>query len=170
MIVFDLHCMGHGHRFEAWFASSDSYQDQRTRGLVQCPVCGDTAVDKAPMAPRLTRKGNQMSVPAVMVERQDASLPAPAPVTAAMAMPPVPDAAQLAKMVEALAEMQSKALENSVYVGDQFADQARAIHYGEADQAIIHGTTSKQEAEALLEEGIPVAPLPFPIVPPEAKN
>ncbi len=170
MIVFDLHCAHAGHRFEAWFASTESYLTQRARGLVECPICGDTQVDKAPMAPRLTRKGNQMGTASAPAPEQD-NLPVPVPAAGApVAVQAAPDPAQLVKMIEALADMQAKMLEKSVFVGDRFADQARAIHYGETDKAIIHGTTSAQEAEALIDEGIAIAPLPFPVVPPKAQN
>ncbi|MET0308964.1 MAG: DUF1178 family protein [Sphingomonas sp.] len=142
MIVFDLRC-GTGHVFEAWFGSSGAYEAQRAGGMIQCPICGDGDVAKAVMAPNVGAKGNQS--PAV----------APEALKAAMA---------------AIAEIQSKMLEKSQWVGTAFADKARAMHLGETPSAPIHGQTSAEEAKALVEEGVPVAPLLVPIVPPEACN
>lgn len=142
MIVFDLKCGG-GHVFEAWFGSSSDYDDQRARGLVSCPMCGDGAVEKAVMAPNVGAKGN----------RQAES--SPAAMKAAMA---------------ALAQAQQQALVNSEWVGPAFASRARAMHVGDEDHAPIHGQASVADAKALADEGVPVAALPFPVVPPEACN
>lgn len=142
MIVFDLKCAS-GHVFEAWFGSSDDYGDQQARGLVQCPLCGSASVEKAVMAPNVAAKGNQS--------------------------PDVTPAAMKAAMRE-LARMQSAALKDSTWVGRDFANQARAMHVGEQDQATIHGQATAEEAKALVEEGVPVAPLPLPVVPPEQAN
>jgi len=140
MIVFDLACDREGHVFEAWFGSSADYEDQQARGLVSCPICG-AAADKAPMAPRVGAKGNA-----------------------------APSAAEVKAMMTRLAEMQRQALEGSEHVGDRFPDEARAIHLGEADARSIHGRATPAEAESLREEGVPVSPLPFPIVDPDAEN
>ncbi|MFP5431853.1 MAG: DUF1178 family protein, partial [Alphaproteobacteria bacterium] len=80
------------------------------------------------------------------------------------------DEAKMRALVDALAQAQSKALEGSTWVGHGFAEQARAMHYGEQDRASIHGEVAPQEAKALIAEGVEVAPLPFPVIPPEAKN
>lgn len=149
MIVFDLKCSD-GHVFEAWFGSSDAYEDQRDRGLVACPMCGSAEVTKAVMAPNVTAKGNQ---------RSDAAAPQQAPSPAAMKA-----------VIAALAEAQSKMLETSQWVGTAFADKARAMHLGESPTAQIHGQTTPDEAKALIDEGVPVAPLLLPVVPPEAQN
>lgn len=142
MIVFDLKC-GSGHVFEAWFGSSSDYDDQRARGLVSCPMCGNGTVEKAVMAPNVAAKGNRQSEVT------------PATVKAAMAT---------------LAKAQQQALANSEWVGTAFASRARAMHSGEEDHVPIHGQASIEEAKALAEDGVPVAPLPFPVVPPEACN
>jgi hypothetical protein len=156
MIVFDLQCSG-AHVFEAWFASSAAYEDQQARGLLICPICGDAEVCKAVMAPNVGAKGNSRAVAA------------PAPTNAApTAEPPSPEAIRAA--MQAIAAMQAKMLEKSEWVGRAFADRARAMHAGEADPAPIHGQTTRAEAEALVEEGVPVAPLLVPVVPPEALN
>ena len=143
MIIFDLKCTPQGHVFEAWFGSNEDYEGQRARGLVACPVCGAGEVDKAPMAPRVGASGNR------------GEELAPEAVKAALA---------------GMAEAQKKLLEQSEHVGDRFPDEARAIHLGEAEGRAIHGRATPQQAEDLRDEGIPVAPLPFPVVPPESEN
>ena len=168
MIVYDLKC-DNDHVFEVWFASSQAYEDQRARGLVACAFCGSTEVGKAVMAPRLNAKGNQRSasVPAVI------DPPASDPATVSISNTPAPSAGDTAKVqavLQALAQMQSKALEQSTWVGRSFADRARAMHYGEEEHAPIHGQADPEEAAALVEEGVTVAPLLFPVVPPDAKN
>jgi hypothetical protein len=155
MIVYDL-CCGAGHRFEGWFGSSDEFARQQGRGLVICPHCGSPEVAKAPMAPAVPRKGNQMTVR----ERE----PEAAPV-AGGAPPP-----EVAQALQKLAEIQAEALKSSKWVGDKFAEESRAIHYGEREAETIHGKATPKEAKALLEEGIKVAPLPLPIAPPDELN
>lgn len=158
MIVFDLGC-SNGHVFEAWFGSSDDYQAQRERGLVSCPMCDSRNVDKAVMAPRVGRKGNQQ-----------ASLPTtPKGKTVPMASDgPTPE--QIKTMLKSLAEAQTQMLKQSDWVGDRFADEARAMHNGETEHRAIHGQTTAEEAKGLIEDGVPVAPLPFPVRPPGADN
>jgi hypothetical protein len=151
MIVFDLECRASGHRFEGWFGSSDDFSGQRERGLLTCPECGSLDVIKAPMAPKLGRKGNQI-----------------APVANAMTKAPMPPEA--IKMMRALASMQAAALKDSRWVGEKFAEESRAMHYGERDAETIHGQATLEEAKALHEEGIDVAPLPFPVTPPGEAN
>lgn len=155
MIVYDLSC-DDGHRFEGWFGSSEDYAGQRARGLVSCPQCGSDAVGKAPMAPAVPRKGNR------------AAAAAEAPTKQPMARGPMPP--EVAEALGKLAEAQARALTNSKWVGDAFAEQTRAMHYGERDPETIHGQASVEDAQALFEEGIPVAPLPFPVAPPDELN
>lgn len=158
MIVFDLECRAGRHRFEGWFGSSDEFADQQGRGLVTCPTCGSPDVGKAVMAPRVGRKGNQL--PAV------APAPAPEkPQPMAHALPP-----EALAMFKAIATMQAEALKTSAWVGDDFADSARAMHYGEKDVSPIHGQATLDEARELVEEGIEIAPILFPVVPPEEAN
>lgn len=140
MIVFDLRC-ARGDVFEAWFASTAAFNEQRERGLVSCPVCGDVAVEKAVMAPRIAAKGNRAVAPA-----------------AAKAM------------LKALASAQADALRDSRWVGDRFANEARAMHLGEQAREIIHGVATAAEAKSLSEEGVAVMPLLLPVVPPEVVN
>ncbi|WP_136161845.1 DUF1178 family protein [Sphingomonas flavalba] len=148
MIVFDLKC-GDGHVFEAWFGSSADYEEQRARGLVACPLCGDPEVAKAAMAPRLAPG-----------DGADAELPA-ADGT---------DPAAARRMLAELARMQARMLAKSDWVGDRFAEEARAMHHGERDERAIHGRATARDAEALAEEGVRVAPLPFPVTPPDQCN
>ncbi|WP_340265227.1 DUF1178 family protein [Sphingobium mellinum] len=155
MIVFDLKCASQGHVFEAWFGSSADYESQLGRGLVSCPMCGDSDVRKALMAPAVAAKGNSRSV----------AVPAEGGAIAATG-----DENRMREIIRALAEVQAKALENSTWVGRGFAEQARAMHYGEKDRESIHGEVAPAEARALIAEGVDVAPLPFPVLPPEAKN
>ena len=155
MIVFDLSCAD-GHRFEGWFGSSADYDDQQARGLIACPHCGSADVAKAPMAPAVPAKGNT---------RQDVLPPQAAQPMANTPMPP-----QVQQALAALAKAQAEALKKSTWVGDRFAEESRAMHYGERDEAPIHGQATLAEAKALIEEGVPVAPLPFPVAPPEKLN
>jgi hypothetical protein len=151
-------CGGIGHVFEAWFGSSDDYEAQRSRGLVSCPICGDGDIRKAPMSPRVGAKGNSIADPT----------------PAAMPARPTPLAnhapAEIKALLRAMADHQAKILEKSDYVGPRFADEARAIHLGDEPERPIHGQATIEEAEALRDEGIAVAPLPFPVVPPGSRN
>ncbi len=143
MIIFDLKCASQGHVFEAWFASSAAFEEQQARGLVACPLCGSAEISKAPMAPGL---GPRCAPP---------SSPFPAGAKA---------------MLAAAAELQKRLLEGSESVGDRFAEEARAIHLGESDPRPIHGRATPAEAGSLIEDGIEIAPLPFPVIPPGEEN
>ncbi len=143
MIVFDLRCDG-GHVFEAWFQSSAAYETQRSAGHVVCPMCGTTGVGKAVMAPGIPAKGNTRE-----------AAPSPDVVKAAL---------------RELAGLQAKALEGSQWVGPDGATRARAVHGGEETVSAIQGQASLAEAKALVEEGVPIAPLPLPVRPPEEAN
>lgn len=150
MIIFDLRCAPAGHVFEAWFASSSAFEDQRGRGLVACPLCGSAEIAKAPMAPAVGAKGNS----------SQASSPSH--------LSGAPEAVKT--MLAAVAEIQKTMLAGSESVGPRFADEARAIHLGEADPRPIHGEATRAEAESLIEDGVPIAPLPFPVIPPSEEN
>ena len=143
MIIFDLKCAPQGHVFEAWFGSSEDYDGQQARGLVSCPLCGSAEIDKAPMAPAVGAKGNQ-----------------------AEGLAP----AEVKKLLGAMADAQKKVLEHSEHVGQRFADEARAIHLGEAEARAIHGEATPEQAGELRDEGIPVETLPFPVIEPGEAN
>jgi hypothetical protein len=142
MIVFDLAC-GQRHVFEAWFGSTEDYESQRARGLVACPICGATEIGKAVMAPNVAPKGNQGNG----IMPMQSGTPA-----------------EMKKMLAALAKAQAQLLEKSEHVGANFASEARAIHEGDAPERAIHGQATHEEAKALVEDGVPVAPLPLPVV------
>jgi hypothetical protein len=142
VIIFDLKCAPQGHVFEGWFGSSADYEDQQGRGLVNCPVCGSAEVAKAVMAPAVGAKGNSS----------------------------VSDAEAAKRLLAALAAEQKRILAQSEHVGPRFADEARAIHLGEAEARAIHGRATREEAEGLMDEGILVAPLPFPVIDPGEEN
>jgi len=133
VIVFDLQCGGDCGSFEAWFSSSADFESQSDAGLVQCPFCRSTEVSKAPMAPRVPRKGSE---------------------------------SPLARIAAVQAEM----LKDSRWVGDRFAETARAMHSGEVQRELVHGNATIEQAKSLVDDGIPVAPLPLPVVPPNQLN
>lgn len=152
MIIFDLKCAPAGHVFEAWFGSSAAFEEQRGRGLLACPLCGSEEVAKAPMAPAVGAKGN-------------ASTPSAPPQSLIGGAPD-----EVKAMLAAAAALQKSLLAGSEAVGPRFAAEARAIHLGEADSRPIHGEATRAEAESLIEEGVPIAPLPFPVIPPGEEN
>ena len=154
MIVFDLICRPGGHQFEGWFASSQAFAEQVERGLLTCPQCGSGDVAKAAMAPSLGRKGNQRS-PQISNK---------VPVSGGKLPPAAHD------LMTKMAAMQAQALQQSTWVGDQFAARSRAMHYGERKETTIHGEATLAEASELIEEGIAVMPLPFPVAPPDEVN
>ena len=141
MKVLNLHC-GQGHVFEGWFAGEDDFQAQLGQGLLECPMCGTHEVRKALSAPRLN-----------LGARAPASPPSSeaAPASA-------PDAALQAAWLSAARRIMAE----SEDVGARFAEEARRMHYGEASQRAIRGQASLEETAQLLDEGIPVVPLPLP--------
>ncbi|MBM3361540.1 MAG: DUF1178 family protein [Betaproteobacteria bacterium] len=141
MKVLDLRCANH-HVFEGWFASEDDFQDQRTRGLVGCPVCGDAAIEKQLSAPRLNLGA--------------------APDMAASPAPQVAAATGNAQVQALWLQAVRQIVERTEDVGDRFADLARQMHYGEEPERGIRGRTSADEAAALIDEGISVLPLVLP--------
>ncbi|MEJ2408146.1 MAG: DUF1178 family protein [Novosphingobium sp.] len=172
MIVYDLECRSGSHRFEGWFKSSEDFSSQRDCGYLACPMCGPVDVIKAVQAPRLGRKGNQLvdAAPARSEGQHTETIVAPvsAQPVAPVANAPLPP--QAMELIHKLAQMQTEALKTSRYVGESFAENARAMHYGERDAEAIHGEATPDEAQDLLEEGIAVMPLPFPVTPPDQAN
>ena len=142
MIVYELICADE-HRFEGWFASAEAFERQRESGLVACPVCASGAVEKLPSA--RIRRGAQAPPEE---QRPTAPMSKQAPV------------AQRSTMT--LASFVDHVLQNSEDVGSRFPEEARKIHYEEVPRRGIRGIASREEAEALAEEGIPVLPLPIP--------
>ncbi|HZY19560.1 MAG TPA: DUF1178 family protein [Ramlibacter sp.] len=144
MKVLNLQCT-HRHVFEGWFGSEDDFQDQLGRQLVECPMCGDTAIAKLPSAPRLN----------LGAQPQPTSS---APATARQDVAAAPEAA----LQQAWLKMVQHVMASTEDVGERFAEEARRIHYGESEDRGIRGQASREETEALLEEGIAVLPLPIP--------
>jgi hypothetical protein len=142
MKVIDLRCQS-GHRFEGWFAGDDDFLDQNGRGLIECPLCADKVIVRLPSAPRLNLSGAQEPTP----------MPT-APV------PPDEGVTTQARWLQVVRHVMA----NTEDVGDRFADEARRIHYGEAEDRAIRGQASADERAALQEEGIEVHPLPVPVV------
>jgi hypothetical protein len=153
MILFSLRC-GKGHSFESWFKDGSSFERQAKRGLVECPVCGNVKVEKALMAPRLsgTKKSRKSAQPAETPV-------APATVPAAFGADPA--TAKAAELAKELGKLRAHVETNYENVGKDFAEQARAMHYGERDHKNIYGDTTDEEAQALVEEGVPVARVPW---------
>lgn len=135
--VYNLRCANE-HAFEGWFSSENDYDTQCERGLLTCPMCASDRIERLPSAPRL-------------------NLGATAP-AAPMQPTVMPSAEQLQAM---FVRMAREIAANTEDVGERFADEARRIHYQEAPDRGIRGLTSKEEAEALADEGIRVMPMPF---------
>ena len=160
MILYDLRCR-RGHVFEAWFRDSAAYDDQVEAGEVACPSCGSKKVEKAPMAPRLATgglsKGSGETGEAQRAEAQRAEAQ-----TAETEHTEAETAkAETAKAAEALRGLRRKVEDNFDYVGPQFAEEARKIHYGEADAHNIYGETSDEEAKELRDEGVAFTRIPW---------
>ncbi|MFZ5792705.1 MAG: DUF1178 family protein [Pseudomonadota bacterium] len=143
MILFELKCDRH-HQFEGWFRDGKGYEAQTKAGKIVCPVCGSRRIEKAMMAPRIgkgarQRDGEGKSPAASISTKQQAEM----------------------KAVQMLRELRQKIEANCDYVGPEFAEEARRIHYGEAEARGIYGETTPEEATALDEEGIEVARIPW---------
>ena len=130
MILFTLRCAA-GHEFEGWFRDGDGFEAQQKAGEITCPQCGDSQVEKALMAPNITRSRGKT--------------PALSP----------------AQLRAALVELRRQVETNCDYVGERFAEEARKIHYGEADPHGIYGEASADESRELAEEGIEVGRIPW---------
>jgi hypothetical protein len=130
VIVYNLKCTN-SHEFEGWFASGAAFEDQAAAGLLTCPECGSVKIDKAPMAPALA--GTKKTVIA---------------------------AEERKKLRQFVAGMKKYVKENADYVGKAFPEEARKIHYGEAEERHIYGEASVEEAKALIDEGVDIAALP----------
>jgi hypothetical protein len=147
MIRYSLVC-DDGHGFESWFPSSESYDTQVARGLVACPICDSVKIGKALMVPNVARTDrDRAAVPATVPMRPDA------PVT----MIAEPER-QMRAMLRAFRE---HVVANAEHVGARFPEEARKIHYGEAEGRSIYGRASAAEARALVEEGIDVSAIPI---------
>ncbi len=158
MIRYSLKC-AQGHEFDSWFRDSAAYDVLEGAGQISCSVCGDTDVKKSIMAPSVNASKKKLPAPTNGAEPSDGAPDAAAPDNAGMSEAPLSLPASPAEA--ALKELQKQIREKSDYVGNDFADEARRIHDGEADNRSIWGEATLQEAKSLHDEGIPVAPLPW---------
>lgn len=142
MKVLDLQCASN-HAFEGWFASESDFQDQLARSMVQCPLCGTPEVVKKLSAPRLSLSGAQ---DAELTEKTESTAPSQRDVT----------------LAETWMAVARQLIANTTDVGDQFAQEARKIHYGETQERNIRGQASAEETRELIEEGIAVVPFLLP--------
>ncbi|CUH47256.1 DUF1178 family protein [Ruegeria atlantica] len=140
MIQYSLKC-SRDHTFDSWFQSAAAYDKLASAGMVSCVVCGDAQVDKAIMTPRVRPARNAQTT-----EPQSKQ---------------VDVATQSPDIEKVLADLRRKVEENSDYVGKDFAKEARKIHLGDAPERAIYGEAKPDEAKALIEDGVPVSPLPF---------
>ncbi|MCG8593032.1 MAG: DUF1178 family protein [Kiloniellales bacterium] len=149
MIRFDLRCR-RDHHFEAWFRDNAAYEAQAAAGGLSCPICGSAKVEKAIMAPRVAKSAG----------RVPDTRPAPVPIPAPMAKSGSPKEAQALRA--ALEQLRDHVEATCDDVGEAFPEEARKIHYGEAEARGIYGQASEAEAEALAEEGVEFSRLPLP--------
>lgn len=156
MKVLNL-CCRHDHRFEGWFASEEDFQQQMDGGFLVCPVCGDATITRLPSAPRLNMSRDRSVAIAEQVAAESANLPD---------RPQRSAAERVAGASMVMHRLWQEAVQHVIAhtddVGDRFAEEARRIHYGEADDRGIRGRATPAEAEALREEGIEVMALPLP--------
>jgi len=162
MILYRLRC-SKGHEFDSWFKDSKTYERQEKKSLVGCALCGDAKVTRALMAPRLGTKGNRKSTTVTAVETPPPEIQqAPPPEVQQAQQQMAAIARQMPKELrEALVKVRTEIEKNCEHVGDNFAEEARKIHYGESDKRGIYGETSDKEAEELAEEGIEFGRLPW---------
>ena len=168
MKVLDLQC-GQRHSFEGWFGSEEDFQSQLARGLVECPLCEDKVVVKMPSAPRLNFGGHtppgtaaestsNPSRSSTAVAASDTGASTELSITLEKPMQSVPSLQQQAAFLNAVRHV----LASTEDVGDRFANQARAMHYGDVEPRSIRGQATQREATELIEEGIDVMALPMP--------
>lgn len=160
MIKFSLHC-DKDHDFEAWFRSSADFEDQKKKKILTCPFCDSSKVEKSLMAPNVGAKGNRKTMPS---GREVPAVPDPSSVAEAATGLPVEVQEHVVKLAREIRDHVTKTADN---VGEKFAEEARKIHYDEAEPRGIYGKATPEEATSLKEEGIEVHPLP---VLPEDRN
>lgn len=159
MILYRLQCANE-HEFDVWFRDSAGYDEQHEAGVIACPVCGDNTVEKAIMAPRVAgRKAGQARVrdaaPRPGRGRRPEAGDQPAPLSGTD-----PQAMGNGEVLQMLKSFREHVEKNCDYVGDRFSEEARKIHYGEAEERGIYGEATAEEASSLIDEGIPVGRIP----------
>ena len=189
MILFALRCSA-DHQFEAWFRNGAAYDEQAAAHQIACPICGDTVIGKAPMAPRIAKgvaraadrareqaeavaaNAPPSAAPAAPANAVPAALPAPIPAPVPLpnaadvvaALPPSLNDAQreaVAEVMRQLTEVRRSVEKNCDYVGDRFAEEARRIHYGESDPRGIYGEASDEEVAEHNDEGVTFHRIPW---------
>ncbi|MFS4582335.1 DUF1178 family protein [Phaeobacter sp. C3_T13_0] len=171
MIQYALKC-AEGHSFDSWFQSAAAFDKLAAAGLVSCAQCGSTKIEKAIMAPRVRPGRNAVSSvgdsgpryngSSAAASASESQLPAPSQNTAPKAMAGAGALSTPSGELEAaVAELRRKIEKNSDYVGKDFASEARAMHLGDTPERAIHGEAKPEEAKALIEDGVPLLPLPF---------
>ena len=157
MIRYNLRCE-RGHAFESWFQSSQAYETQEKRKLVNCPTCGSARVERAIMAPQIvSKRGRDRAVPAPAAAPEATTAPASTPLMMV----------QERELRAKLRELRDHIVKNADNVGERFPNEARKMHYGDIEHRPIYGEASPDEARALIDEGVEVSPLP---VLPEDRN
>ena len=168
MIKYALIC-DQGHAFESWFSNAEGYETQVKRGFVECPTCQTRQVSKAMMAPSVstsrrkeTIRAQAAAMAAAAMQTQAAAAPAPAaPATAPEPARPVALLDESQQALRAMVrELHEKLTENSTDVGDRFTTEARDMQSGDAPTRPIHGRATLEEARSLIEDGVPIMPLP----------
>ena len=154
MILYDLICDA-DHTFESWFRNSDAAEKVLRARQSPCPVCGSTRVRKAPMAPRLNKNE---AAPTPEAAPSAGAAPAGAPVQQSLA----DMATAMQKAAAALTQLRETIEKTFDHVGEEFPEEARKIHYGDAPDRPIYGDATLEEAKALADEGIKVAAIPWP--------
>ena len=148
MIVYELRCSA-GHGFDAWFRNSDAYDQQHAAHQISCPICGIDDVSKAPMAPRIAKSREAVPV-------QNTAAPPQGQFPAGGV-----NAEQMRVVLSKIAELNKHIAETCDYVGKNFAEEARKIHYGEVDPHGIYGEATTEESRELSEEGIEFGSIPW---------
>ena len=171
MIKYALIC-DQGHTFESWFSNAEGYDTQVKRGFVECPTCQTKQVAKAMMAPSVSTSRRKEAIRAQTAAMAAAAMAAQAHAQSAAAPPPaIPAPVETPQPVALLdegqqalramvRELHEKLTENSTDVGDRFTTEARDMQSGDTPLRPIHGRATLEEAKALIEEGVPVLPLP----------
>ena len=149
MIRYNLRCE-RGHAFESWFQSSQAYETQEKRKLVNCPSCGSAKVERAIMAPQIVSKKSRDRTAPASAPAAEATTPASTPLMMA----------QERELRAKLRELRDHIVKNADNVGERFPNEARKMHYGDIEHRPIYGEASPEEARSLIDEGVEVSPLP----------
>ncbi|MBX9833627.1 MAG: DUF1178 family protein [Burkholderiaceae bacterium] len=160
MKVLDLQCR-QAHVFEGWFGSEHDFQDQRQRGLVQCPLCGDDHIEKRLSAPRLNLGAREPTASAGSSGASGSHNVVPS-VAPSLSQVPLDASVLPPSMQAAWLQLARKIVASTEDVGGRFAEEARRMHHGEVQERAIRGQATAEEAVELMEEGIAVMPLPLP--------